>query len=105
MMAWLYLYLAGAFEIGFTTFLKLSDGFSKLVPTAMFVFFAVISFALLNKSIQTIPLGTSYAVWTGIGATGTVIVGILFFGDPVSFWRVFFMAMLIISLVGVKLAS
>ncbi len=104
-MAWIYLLFAGIFEIGFTTSLKLSNGFTKWLPSLAFVFFAILSFGLLTKAIQTIPLGTSYAIWTGIGAAGTVIIGIIFFGEPLHFWRVFFIAMLIGSIIGLKLVS
>ena len=104
-MAWIYLLLAGGFEIGFTTCLKLSEGFSRLVPSVLFVFFAAISFLLLTKAMKAIPLGTTYAVWTGIGAFGTAIVGMLFFRDPVSFWRVFFLTALVACIVGLKLVS
>ena len=104
-MAWLYLFLAGLFEIGFTTFLKLSDGFSRLWPTVFFVLFALASFWLLNKALQDVPLGTAYAVWTGIGAFGTAIAGIIMFADPVTFWRLFFLALLIGSIIGLKVVS
>ena len=104
-MAWLYLFLAGLFEIGFTTFLKLSDGFSRLWPTVFFVLFALASFWLLNNALQGVPLGTAYAVWTGIGAFGTAVVGILMFADPVTFWRLFFLALLIGSIIGLKVVS
>lgn len=104
-MAWLYLFLAGLFEIGFTTFLKLSDGFGRLWPTAFFLLFALASFWLLNKSLQGVPLGTAYAVWTGIGAFGTAIVGILLFGDPLTSWRLLFLALLIGSIIGLKVVS
>lgn len=104
-MGWIYLLSAGVFEIGFTTALKLSDGFSKLMPTITFLVLSIISFWLLTKGMQTIPLGTSYAVWTGIGAFGTAVVGILFFEDPVSFGRVFFLLALIGSILGLRLVS
>ena len=104
-MAWLYLFLAGLFEIGFTTFLKLSDGFSRLWPTVFFLLFALASFWLLNKALQGVPLGTAYAVWTGIGAFGTAIAGIIMFADPVTFWRLFFLALLIGSIIGLKVVS
>jgi quaternary ammonium compound-resistance protein SugE len=105
-VAWLYLFfLAGLFEIGFTTFLKLSDGFNRLWPTIFFLLFALASFWLLNKALQGVPLGTAYAVWTGIGAFGTAIVGILMFGDPVTFWRLLFLALLIGSIIGLKVVS
>jgi quaternary ammonium compound-resistance protein SugE len=104
-VAWLYLFLAGLFEIGFTTFLKLSDGFSRLWPTVFFVLFAGASFWLLNKALHGVSLGTAYAVWTGIGAFGTAIVGILMFTDPVTFWRLLFLALLIGSIIGLKVVS
>jgi len=104
-MAWLYLLLAGAFEIGFTTCLKLSDNFSKWGWALGFWLCAFVSFGLLNKAIATIPLGTAYAVWTGIGACGTALIGIFFFKDPLTFWRVFFLVMLIGSIVGLKMVS
>ena len=104
-MAWIYLLAAGLFEIGFTTFLKLSEGFTKLLPSLGFLVFSATSFWLLTIAMKTIPLGTAYAVWTGIGAFGTVIVGILFFNDPISFWRIFFLTVLVGSIVGLKLVS
>lgn len=104
-MGWIYLSLAGLFEIGFTSTLKLSEGFTRLWPSLLFMVFAVLSLGLLTLAMKTIPLGTAYAVWTGVGALGTVIIGILFFGDPVSFGRVFFLTTLIISLIGLKLVS
>ena len=104
-MAWIYLVVAGLFEIGFTTFLKLSDGFTKLWPSLRFLVFSAISFLLLTVALRVIPLGTAYAVWTGIGALGTAVVGILFFEDPVSVLRIMFLMLLIGSIVGLKLVS
>lgn len=104
-MGWIYLLLAGLFEIGFTLALKLSEGFSKLWPSVAFVVLGAVSFLLLTRAINTIPLGTAYAVWTGIGAIGTVLVGIIWFGDPASGLRLFFLATLLCSLVGLKLVS
>lgn len=104
-MAWVYLGFAGLFEIGFATMLKLSDNFTRLVPSVLFVVFAALSFYLLTRAMQTIPLGTAYAIWTGIGAVGTVTIGMLLFDDPASFWRLFFITTLILSLVGLKLVS
>ncbi len=104
-MHWIYLLVAGLFEIGFTTALKLSDNFTKVAPTVGFLILGGISFYLLSLSMKNIPLGTAYAVWTGIGAFGTAVVGILFFGDPVFFWRVFFLLLLVASIVGLKLVS
>jgi quaternary ammonium compound-resistance protein SugE len=104
-MAWLYLVLAGCFECAFTTCLKLSDGLTKLGWSVAFVLLSIVSFALLTLAAQKIPLGTAYAVWTGIGAVGTAAVGILFFQDPATFGRLFFLTTLIGSLIGLKLAS
>lgn len=104
-MAWIYLLLAGAFEIGFTSCLKLSDSFSKFWPTFGFVFFAFLSFMALSYSLKTIPLGTSYAIWTGIGASGTALIGILFFGESADVWRIFFLLCLIGSIIGLKLVT
>jgi quaternary ammonium compound-resistance protein SugE len=102
-MAWVTLLLAGLFEVGFTTSMRYTEGFTKLWPTAVFLLFAAISFALLAKAAETIPLGTSYAVWTGIGAAGTVVVGIFYFGEPASALRLLFLATLIGSIIGLKL--
>ncbi|PKO50892.1 MAG: QacE family quaternary ammonium compound efflux SMR transporter [Betaproteobacteria bacterium HGW-Betaproteobacteria-2] len=104
-MAWTLLVLAGLFEIGFTTFLKLSEGFSRFWPSAGFLVCAVISFWLLTKATAVIPMGTAYAVWTGIGAFGTALVGILWFGDPATTLRLVFLVLLIGSIIGLKLVS
>ena len=101
-MSWIILVIAGFFEIGFTTCLKLSDNFSNLKWSAGFFVCIILSFLLLNKATQTLPMGTAYAVWTGIGAVGTVLVGIFFFDEPVNFWRVFFISTLIGSILGLK---
>lgn len=100
-----YLPAAGALEIGFTTGMKLSDNFTKPGPTFGFLLCATFSFVLLNRAVQTIPLGTAYAVWTGIGAFGTALVGIAFFKDPVGPGRVAFLLLLIGSIIGLKLVS
>ena len=104
-MAWLILVLAGIFEVGFTTCLKLSNNFSNWKWAAGFFVCITLSFLLLNKAVQTIPLGTGYAVWTGIGAVGTTIIGIYLFDEPSDFWRVFFIFLLIASIIGLKLVS
>lgn len=104
-MGWLYIIAAGVFEIGFTSFLKLSEGFSKPWPSLAFLFFGAISFYLLTLGMKNIPLGSAYAVWTGIGAFGTAIMGMVFFGDPVTAWRIFFLLMLIGSIIGLKMVS
>lgn len=104
-MAWVYLVLAGLFEVGFAVALKQSEGLSKLGPSIAFVVLGGISFVLLTRAMASIPLGTAYATWTGIGAVGTVLVGIIWFGDPAGGMRLLFLAMLLCSLVGLKLVS
>ena len=86
-MAWIFLLVAGLFEIGFTTCLKLSDGFTKVVPSVCFVALAAVSFGLLTVAMKSIPLGTAYAVWTGIGAAGTAVIGFVFFMLAMATWR------------------
>ncbi len=104
-MGWIYLFAAGVFEIGFTTALRYTEGFSRVTPTAIFILCILASFACFEVAIRDIPLGTAYAIWAGIGAAGTVILGIFIFGEPVTFWRMFFMTALIASIIGLKLVS
>jgi quaternary ammonium compound-resistance protein SugE len=104
-MYWLCLIAAGFFECGFTTCLKLSEGLTKLGWAVAFVLLSIVSFVLLTVAAQKISLGTAYAVWTGIGAVGTALVGIIWFKDPATFWRLFFLFGLIGCLIGLKLAS
>lgn len=105
-MSWLLLILAGCFEVGFTTCMKLSAGFTRVVPSLGFLVFSIASFFLLNKATSKgIPLGTAYAVWTGIGAFGTALIGVVFFKDELSVGRVFFLVLLIGSIIGLKVVS
>ena len=104
-MAWFYLIIAGLFEVGFTTTLKLSHNFSHKGWALLFLISISLSFYFLNKAIQFIPIGTAYAVWTGIGAVGTVVVGIFLFKEPSDFWRMLFLFLLIGSILGLKFVS
>ncbi len=104
-MGWLYLLLAGAFELGFTTSLKMSEAFTRVWPSVMVLIFGTISLWLLSRALLTIPLGTAYAIWTGIGVLGTVIIGILFFNEPVSTARIMLLSLLIGSIVGLKFVT
>jgi quaternary ammonium compound-resistance protein SugE len=104
-MPWVYVIAAGLFEVGFASTLKLTDGFTKLWPTLIFTVCIVLSFLLLNKAVKDLPIGTAYAIWTGIGAAGTAIVGILVYKEPVTALRRFFIATLIGSIIGLKLAT
>ena len=105
MTPWIFLTLAGLFEVGFTTFMKLSNGFKHIPYTVGFAVCAIASVTLLSRATNQIPLGTAYAVWTGIGAFGTAVVGILFFNDPPALSRVFFLSLLIFSIIGLKVVS
>jgi quaternary ammonium compound-resistance protein SugE len=102
---WIYLVVAGVCEMGFTSFMKLSNGFENWGYNVCFAICALLSFGLLNLSTRDLSLGTAYAVWTGIGAFGTAAIGMLFFKDPTTFWRVTFLTTLIGSLIGLKLVS
>lgn len=105
-MAWLFLFIGGLFEVGFTISLKYSENFSRLWPSVGFFVCISLSFFFLNKAINNgLPIGTSYAVWTGIGAAGTAIAGMLLFKEPAAFWRLFFLFMLIASIVGLKVVA
>lgn len=107
-MNWMILVIAGFFETGFASCLgkiKETSGHEKMGWIVGFVVCLMLSMILLVKATQSIPIGTAYAVWTGIGAVGTVIVGILVFHEPSTFWRIFFLSTLICSLVGLKFVS
>jgi quaternary ammonium compound-resistance protein SugE len=104
-MSWIFLILASLCEIAFAGSLKQTNNFSNTKWTIVFIFFYILSIVLLNKAIRKIPIGTAYAVWTGIGAAGTVVLGILYFKEPVHFWRIFFLCTLILSIVGLKFVS
>ncbi|WP_152267647.1 DMT family transporter [Agriterribacter humi] len=107
-MNWVLLIIAGLFEVGFASCLgkaKESTGSTANLWYAGFFVCLAISMYLLVKATQTLPIGTAYAVWTGIGAVGTALVGIFVFKDPADFWRVFFIATLIGSIIGLKAVS
>jgi quaternary ammonium compound-resistance protein SugE len=104
-MAWVYLVAAGICEIVWAIGLKKSEGFTKPWTTAWTVVVMVLSFLLLSLAMKTLPLGTAYAVWTGIGAVGTVVFGILFLGEPRDLARVGCILMIIGGIVGLKVVS
>ena len=106
-MNWILLIIAGLFEVGFATCLgkaRETGSNTALWMTGFFVCLSISMF-LLYKATQTLPIGTAYAVWTGIGAVGTVLMGIIFFKEPADFWRLFFITMLIGSIIGLKAVS
>lgn len=107
-MAWLFLMAAGACEIIATTLFRYTDGMTRLWPTTGFIAVGLVSLYLLQRSISGIdgiPLGTAYAVWTGIGAAGTVLIGVAFYNEPASVLRLALLAVLVSSIIGLKFAS
>ena len=106
-MSWILLIIAGLFEVGFATCLGKARETGSNTVAWMIGFFAclTISMFLLYKATQILPIGTAYAVWTGIGAVGTVLMGIIFFKEPADFWRLFFITMQIGSIIGLKAVS
>jgi quaternary ammonium compound-resistance protein SugE len=104
-MAWIYLLLAGVFEIGFAIGLKYTEGFTRLWPSAATIVAAAISLWLLTQALRTIPVGTAYAIWTGIGAVGVATLGILLFSDSASPARLGCIALIIAGAVGLKMTS
>lgn len=104
-MYWILLFVAGLFEIGWAVGLRFSDGWTRLIPSLLTLAAMAVSFALLSLALRGLPLGTAYAVWTGIGAVGTAIVGMLFLGETLSLLRVASIALIVIGLLGLKLAA
>lgn len=105
MTAWLYLLIAGVFEVVWATGLKYTEGFTRLWPSVVTAVAMVVSVWLLAVALKTIPVGTGYAVWTGIGAAGTAIMGILIFGESRELLRVLCILVIVAGIVGLKLSS
>lgn len=107
-MPWLLLVIAGLFEVGFASCLgqaKLTEGATRIAWLIGFIACLTVSMLLLYKASQSLPIGTAYAVWTGIGAAGTALVGIALFKEPTDFWRLFFLFLLIAAIIGLKAVS
>lgn len=104
-MAWTMLVVAGLLEIGFALSLKATNGFTRPLPTALFALFGAGSFYLLTQALRTLPVGTAYAVWTGIGAAGTAIIGILFLGESRDLPRLLALLALVAGIVGLRLTG
>ena len=104
-MAWMILFVAGLFEIGWAVGLKYTEGFTRLWPTVWTAVALIASMALLGLSLRTLPLGTAYAVWTGIGTVGTAILGIALFREPATAMRLICIALILAGIVGLKLAT
>ncbi|MEO8560107.1 MAG: quaternary ammonium compound efflux SMR transporter SugE [Rhodospirillales bacterium] len=104
-MAWLVLAVAGLCEIGWAIGLKYTEGFTKLVPSILTVLAMIVSVALLGWALKSLPVGTAYAVWTGIGAVGTAILGIVLFGDPATAARLGCIGLIVLGIVGLKVVT
>ena len=104
-MYWIILFIAGLFEIAWAIGLKYTEGFSKLWPSVFTILSMIISMGLLAYSVKHLPIGTAYAIWTGIGAVGTAIFGIILFNESRELVRVFFILLIVIGIVGLKLFS
>ncbi len=104
-MAWFILFIAGLFEIGWAVGLKYSEGFTRLGPSAFTAVSLVLSMGLLGVALRTLPLGTAYGVWTGIGTIGTAIVGILVFREPATAARLACIGLIVVGIVGLKLVT
>ncbi|MNI03832.1 Quaternary ammonium compound-resistance protein SugE [compost metagenome] len=104
-MAWIFLFLAGLLEVVWAFLMKMSDGFSKPWPTVGTLAFMIVSFGLLSLAMKSLPLGTAYVIWTGIGAVGAFVVGIVVLGEPVTPMRVVGAVLIVSGLVVLKLAS
>ncbi|EPL14922.1 quaternary ammonium compound efflux SMR transporter SugE [Pseudomonas sp. TH05] len=104
-MSWIILFFAGLFEVGWAVGLKYTDGFSRPLPTALTVIAMAISLGLLGLAMKELPLGTAYAIWTGVGAVGTVIAGIILFGESMALVRLLSVGLIIAGLVGLKVSA
>lgn len=104
-MAWLILVIAGLLEVGWAVGLKYAEGFRRPIPSALTLVAMVASIYLLAQAVKTIPIGTGYAIWTGIGAVGTALFGILFLGEPAGALRLACIALIVSGIVGLKFTS
>ena len=104
-MSWIILFFAGLFEVGWAVGLKYTEGFTRPIPTVLTVAAMLVSLGLLGLAMKELPLGTAYAIWTGVGAVGTVIAGIILFGESMALFRLASVALIIAGLAGLKLSS
>lgn len=104
-MAWLWLIIAGLLETGWAIGLKYTDGFTKLWPSVLTVAGIALSMFLLSVAARTLPIGTAYPIWVGIGAAGAVILGIVLLGEPATFARLFFLVLLLVAIIGLKVTG
>lgn len=99
------MFIAGILEIGWAVGIKYSDGFTKLFPSIVTVVMMILSFIFLSQALKSIPIGTGYAIWTGIGAVGTAVLGIILFNEPRDFGRIFCILLIVFGLIGLKLST
>lgn len=104
-MAWVYLVIAGIFEIVWAVGLKYTEGFTRLLPSVMTIAAMAMSFLFLSQALKSLPVGTAYAVWTGIGAAGTAILGIVLFGESREVLRILCLSLIVMGIIGLKLTS
>jgi quaternary ammonium compound-resistance protein SugE len=104
-MAWVILVLAGLFEVGWAIGLKYTEGFTRLWPTVWTIAAMAVSVGLLGVAMKDLPVGTAYSIWVGVGSVGTVILGIILFGEPVNVTRVISIALIVAGIIGLKLAT
>ncbi|WP_342650844.1 quaternary ammonium compound efflux SMR transporter SugE [Pseudomonas sp. REB1044] len=104
-MSWIILFFAGLFEVGWAVGLKYTDGFTRPLPTALTVAAMAASLGLLGLAMKELPLGTAYAIWTGVGAVGTVIAGIILFGESMALVRLVSVALIVAGLIGLKVSA
>lgn len=104
-MSWVVLFLAGLLEVVWAVGLKLADGFTRPIPSAVTIIAMIASFALLSVAMRSLPMGTAYAIWTGIGAVGAFIAGIFLFSEPVTVGRIFSATLIVAGIVGLKIFS
>jgi quaternary ammonium compound-resistance protein SugE len=104
-MAWFYLLIAGLFEVGWAIGLKYTEGFSRLWPSLMTIAAMILSLGFLGLALKTLPVGTAYAIWTGVGAVGTAILGIYLFAEPANAMRLACIGLIVTGIVGLKLAT
>lgn len=104
-MAWVYLVLAGLFEVGWALGLKYTDGFTKVTPSVLTVIGMIGSFVLLGQALRVLPIGTAYAIWTGIGAVGTAILGMALFGEPRDVARILCILLIVAGIIGLKFTT
>jgi quaternary ammonium compound-resistance protein SugE len=104
-MSWVYLFIAGLFEVGWAIGLKYTNGFTRLVPTVLTAISMAVSLGLLGLALKSLPVGTAYAVWTGIGAVGTAILGVYLLGEPAGMGRLACIGLIVAGIVGLKIVS